>query len=53
MDLPMKVRLNTKKKRSRQHKRVLGHSIEERPIKVKQRQELGHWESDTVIGKKG
>ena len=31
IDLPMKVRLNTKKKRSRQNQKVLGKSIEERP----------------------
>jgi IS30 family transposase len=52
IDLPMKVRLNTKKKRSRQNKRVLGRSIEERPAEVEQREEFGHWEIDTVIGKK-
>jgi IS30 family transposase len=52
IDLPMKVRLNTKKHRSRQNKRVLGRSIEERPAEVADRQEFGHWEIDTVIGKK-
>jgi transposase, IS30 family len=51
IDLPMKVRLNTKKKRSRQNKRVLGRSIEERPTEVAERQEFGHWEINTVIGK--
>jgi IS30 family transposase len=52
IDLPMKVRLNTKKKRTRKNKRVLGLSIEERPIEVNERKEFGHWEIDTVIGKK-
>ncbi|EIJ77611.1 Integrase catalytic region (plasmid) [Bacillus methanolicus PB1] len=52
IDLPMKVRLNTRKKQSRQNKRVLGRSIEERPAEVNDRQEFGHWEIDTVIGKK-
>lgn len=52
IDLPMKVRLNTKKKRCRKNKRVLGRSIEERPAKVELREEFGHWEIDTVIGKK-
>ncbi|WP_019412363.1 IS30 family transposase, partial [Paenisporosarcina sp. TG20] len=52
IDLPMKVRLNTKKKRCRKNKRVLGRSIEERPDEVALREEFGHWEIDTVIGKK-
>ncbi|MFZ3591920.1 IS30 family transposase, partial [Bacillus sp. DJP31] len=52
IDLPMKVRLNTKKKRCRKNKRILGRSIEERPIEVNGRNEFGHWEIDTVIGKK-
>lgn len=52
IDLPMKVRLNTKKKRNRKNKRVLGRSIDERPVEVNERQEFGHWEIDTVIGKK-
>ncbi|MDQ0158048.1 IS30 family transposase [Robertmurraya andreesenii] len=52
IDLPMKVRLNTRKKRTRKNKRVLGRSIEERPVEVADRQEFGHWEIDTVIGKK-
>jgi len=52
IDLSMKVRLNTKKKHSRKNKRVLGRSIEERPSEVEDRQEFGHWEIDTVIGKK-
>nr|WP_169823195.1 IS30 family transposase [Planococcus antarcticus] len=52
IDLPMKVRLNTKKRRIRVNKRVLGRSIEERPEAVEDRTEFGHWEIDTVIGKK-
>jgi transposase, IS30 family len=52
IDLPMKVRLNTKKKRTRKNKRVLGRSIEERPAEVNERKEFGHWEIDTIIGKK-
>ncbi|KAA0954733.1 IS30 family transposase [Planococcus sp. ANT_H30] len=52
IDLPMKVRLNTKKRRIRVNKRVLGRSIEERPEAVEERAEFGHWEIDTVIGKK-
>lgn len=52
IDLPMKLRLNTKKKRCRKNKRILGRSIEERPPEVEDRKEFGHWEIDTVIGKK-
>jgi len=52
IDLPMKVRLNTRKQRTRKNKRILGRSIEERPPEVADRQEFGHWEIDTVIGKK-
>jgi IS30 family transposase len=52
IDLPMKTRLNTKKKRSRKNKRVLGRSIEDRPAEINNREDFGHWEIDTVIGKK-
>jgi IS30 family transposase len=52
IDLPMKVRLNTKKKRIRVNKRILGRSIDERPDEIGERKEFGHWEIDTVIGKK-
>lgn len=51
IDLPLKVRLNTKKRRIRVNKRVLGKSIEERPSAIDERTEFGH-EIDTVIGKK-
>lgn len=52
IDLPMKMRLNTKTKRVRKNKRKLGLSIDERPMEALDRQEFGHWEIDTVIGKK-
>ena len=48
----MKVRLCPKKKRIRLNKRILGRSIAERPAEVEERKEFGHWEIDTVIGKK-
>ena len=51
-DLPMKLRINTKPKRIRASKRKLGESIENRPDSVNDRTEFGHWEIDTVIGKK-
>ena len=52
IDLPMKTRLNTKKHRSRKNKRVLGCSIEERPAEIDKREDFGHWEIDTVVGKR-
>ncbi|WP_257347665.1 IS30 family transposase, partial [Pseudalkalibacillus decolorationis] len=52
LDLAMKMRRSTKKKPSRKNKRILGQSIEERCDSVESREEFGHWEIDTVIGKK-
>jgi IS30 family transposase len=52
MDLALKLRRSTKKKRPRENKRVLGPSIETRCPSVETREEFGHWEIDTVIGKK-
>ena len=52
IDLPFRVIRNTKKKRIRENKRVLGRSIEERPEEVENREEFGHWETDLVIGNK-
>ena len=51
IDLPMKTKLNTKKKRVRKNRRVLGQSIAERPPEIESRMEFGHWEIDTVEGK--
>jgi IS30 family transposase len=50
--LHLKVRRNTKKARIREHKKVLGQSIDDRPQEVLKRAEFGHWEIDTVVGKK-
>lgn len=52
MDLPMKTKRITKTKRIRENKRVLGTSIAERPADIEDRMEFGHWEIDTVEGKK-
>jgi IS30 family transposase len=52
MDLPMKLRRTTKQKRVRKNKKNLGRSIEERPEKINNREDFGHWEIDTVIGSK-
>lgn len=52
LDLLLKVRRKTKKQIVRKNKRILGQSIEHRPAEVETRQEFGHWEIDTVIGKR-
>jgi IS30 family transposase len=52
IDLPVKLRRSTKKHKSRENKRILGRSIEERPECVETREEFGHWEADLVIGSK-
>ena len=52
IDLAVKTKLNTKTKRVRKHRRVLGESIAMRPLAIENREEFGHWEIDTVEGKK-
>ena len=52
IDLPEKLKRNTKIAKARENKKNLGKSIEERPEIVEFRTEFGHWEIDTVIGKK-
>ncbi len=52
MDLWLKLQRNTKPKRVREDKRNLGKSIEERPSEINDRTTFGHWEIDTVVGKK-
>lgn len=52
IDLPEKLKRNTKKEKVRQNKRILGDSIELRPESVELREEFGHWEVDTVVGSK-
>lgn len=52
VDLPQKLRRNTKSARVRKNKRKLGRSITERDKSIDTRQEFGHWEIDTVIGTK-
>lgn len=53
IDLPEKLRRNTKAKRVRENRKELGRSIEERPESVEARNDFGHWEFDSVLGKKG
>ena len=52
IDLPEKLKRNTKKEKVRKNKRILGDSIELRPESVESREEFGHWEADTVVGGK-
>lgn len=52
IDLPEKMKRNTKLQKNRQYKKKLGKSIEERPKEIETREEFGHWEIDSVIGQK-
>lgn len=52
IDLPLKVKRSSKTARIKRHKKKLGASIDERPERINDRSEFGHWEIDTVIGKK-
>ncbi|MDO5085434.1 MAG: IS30 family transposase [Erysipelotrichaceae bacterium] len=52
-ELPVKAYKRRKYKRVREKKEsVLGESIEKRPSEINERDTFGHWEMDTVIGKK-
>ena len=51
-DLYLKVRRRTNQHRGRINKRILGQSIEQRPIEILTREEFGHWEIDTVVGRR-
>ena len=53
MDLPEKLHRNTKRHEIRENRKNLGRSIEERPKSIDSREEFGHWEIDSVLGKKG
>jgi len=51
-DVPEALSRNTKGHHSRKNKRILGASIDERPKIASLRTKCGHWEIDTVVGKK-
>lgn len=53
-NLPVKGRRRKKYRKVRGQARAsAGDSIEKRPKEVESREEFGHWEMDTVIGKRG
>lgn len=52
IDLPLKVRRKSRKDKCKQSKRIFGMSIEERPDEVNSRTAFGHWEIDTIVGKR-
>ncbi len=52
LDLLEKTRHRAKHHHSIKHKRLAGRSIDERPKSIDQRQEFGHFELDTVVGKR-
>lgn len=52
IDLPLRIRRRPKKHHCRKNQRILGDSIEQRPQVVNDRQEFGHWEIDTIVGKR-
>ena len=49
MDLLLKTRRKQPSKIKKQ-KRILGKSIDERPKEVENREEIGHWEGDSIVG---
>lgn len=50
LDLLLQTKRNTKQKRVRKNLRILGDSIENRSESINKREEMGHWEIDTIIG---
>lgn len=53
-DLPVKKKEKRGYKKVKRQKRAeMGESIEKRPESVDKREEFGHWEMDSVIGKRG
>ena len=50
-DLPEKIGRKSRKKHLKEHKKVLGTSIEERDDEILTRSLFGHWELDLVLGK--
>lgn len=51
-ELPEALKRNTREPKSRENKKHYGTSISQRPEIASQRIEEGHWEGDTVVGKR-
>ena len=51
-ELPEALKRKTKKRRVRENKKRYGTSISEHPEIASLRLEEGHWEGDTVVGKR-
>jgi IS30 family transposase len=51
-ELPEVLKRKRHKGKSRAHKRLRGSSIDDRPDVVGERIEFGHWEADTVVGRR-
>ena len=52
MELPEALKRSPKANKPRENKKCYGTSISDRPEIVSQRTEEGHWEGDTVVGKR-
>ncbi|MDR1539748.1 MAG: hypothetical protein LBU32_17475 [Clostridiales bacterium] len=52
IDLALKVRRKPKSEKARQSERALGAGVEGRPEAVDAREEFGHWEIGSAVGKK-
>lgn len=51
-DLPKALGRKAKRTNARKSKRIYGRSIDERAAEAASKKEIGHWEIDTVVGKK-
>ena len=51
-DVPQALKRKQNKPKMRKNSRVYGESIENRPESIGERTEFGHWEQDTVVGKR-
>ena len=51
-ELPQVLSRKQHRQWNRKNKRMMGRSIEERPQEIAERKDIGHWEADTVVGKR-